>query len=85
MNTSSCLSLLYPTLLYPVQSAFEHFLNLQQNRPAKLLADFVDRKVGGQGDPSILLYSILSPTLIEQFIRRNPTTQTNKRNPILTQ
>ena len=41
------------TLLYPLQSAFEHFLNLQQNRPAKLLADFVDRKVRPT-HPSIL-------------------------------
>ena len=31
---------------YALKSAFEHFLNLQQNRPAKVLADFVDRKVG---------------------------------------
>jgi hypothetical protein len=30
---------------YALKSAFEHFLNLQQTKPAKLLADFVDRKM----------------------------------------
>ena len=30
---------------YSMKSAFEHFINLQQSKPAKLLADYVDRYV----------------------------------------
>ena len=33
---------------YTLKSAFEHFLNIQPSRPAKLLADFVDRKMRGE-------------------------------------
>ena len=33
---------------YALKSAFEHFLNIQPSRPAKLLADFVDRKMRGE-------------------------------------
>ena len=40
-----------------MKSAFEHFINLQQSKPAKLLADYVDRYLNA-ADCTIVFISV---------------------------
>ena len=61
---------------YALKSAFEHFLNLQPSRPAKLLADFVDRKMRGEkglGDAEVDAVLDKVRQEIRQSTIRNPS------------